>query len=147
MPTGGPVRPAVEVAAWTVTAVGLVAIVVMVAFAVSGPSRRAAGDIEVTHADGWLVTYEVEGTATDVDVVLSGDALGDDVHLPGAELPLVQPGGGPYEGTVFPGQFTVDITARITSGGGEVTCRIVVDGAARSEVTASGDGAVAHCTS
>jgi hypothetical protein len=113
----------------------------------AGLLSRALGERMPSRA--WLgtgVCFAGVLLITGVDVSLSGDALGAGVDLHGVALPVEERPGEPYQGVVFPGQYRAEISARIVSGGGEVTCRIVVDGTVEAEMTAAGDGAVAHCS-
>jgi hypothetical protein len=139
-------RSPLTIAAWIVWVAVLSGVAVLVAVLLTRPERQPPQAADVVHADGSTVVYVVEGTAGRVDVSLSGDALGAGVDLHGVALPVEERPGEPYQGVVFPGQYRAEISARIVSGGGEVTCRIVVDGTVEAEMTAAGDGAVAHCS-
>ncbi|GAB2921286.1 hypothetical protein GCM10027047_18300 [Rhodococcus aerolatus] len=82
-----------------------------------------------TAGPGSQVTYEVTGTATGVSLVLAG---------PSGEITTTPVGALPYTSSFTAGPGFLLATLSATGTGGDLSCRITVDGAVVAQDTAAG---------
>jgi hypothetical protein len=132
---GAATNKGVAIAGLVLSLIGLLMCVLWVA-----AFGKAADDVREEANRQATIVYEVSGTAT--NVVITYSTFGDGVSVNSETAPSL-----PWTkqvdvtGLVKGGQLTVSTGA----GGGEVTCKVVVDGKEAKTGTASGPGAIASC--
>lgn len=143
--------PARRYSGWRMARGALVLIVVGTAFAIWVPSwfktdsSSSSSSYSSVVSSSRKVLYEVEGTATTVNITYqtpSGTAQGAD-----KKVPLGNKASGTVGITLAMerGDF-VYISAQNQGSSGTVTCRITVDGVVVSKVTSSGAYTIASCS-
>jgi len=130
--------------------VGVAVVAIVAASAVTAPGRAAQAEADrqeqvaqMVEAMGPVeVKYEVEGTASSVDITIetpSGTSQGSDKAVP------LRTDAGNGITLSFPRGSFVYISAQNQGEDGTVTCRITVDGEVVSENTSSGAYSIASC--
>lgn len=136
-----PQPPAKKRRGCLIAALVIVAVVIIGAVSCVAIAGSAVKSVDDQSKQQHTVLYEVTGTGK-ADITYSTDAQGSSAQESGATLPWSKT----EQSAGFFRVYTLLAQNGMDSSGGELTCKITVDGKLVKTATAKGAGAIASCT-